>query len=156
MYTSPRDNYAWQAKAGDQTVGSIVCKAERELEDDPYTGYIAMLAVDTAFRKHGIGKAQAFESRGSAGQMPLRKIRVRVLLVVAELMRPRMSLGAHLAVHPFAHPHRARDLSHHRVIAAGTSLALKAIEAMRDLGCEEVSMRAIAPPPPPDHGWWSS
>ncbi|CAN0402912.1 unnamed protein product, partial [Laminaria digitata] len=62
------------AKAGDQTVGSIVCKAEREMEDDPYTGYIAMLAVDTAFRKHGIG----------------------------------------------------------------TSLALKAIEAMRDLGCEEV------------------
>eukprot|EP00904_Undaria_pinnatifida_P007424 jgi/Undpi1/3811/HiC_scaffold_16.g07180.m1 len=62
------------AKAGERTVGSIVCKAERELEDDPYTGYIAMLAVDTAFRKHGIG----------------------------------------------------------------TSLALKAIEAMRDLGCEEV------------------
>lgn len=50
-------NYTWQAKAGDQTVGSIVCKAERELEDDPYTGYIAMLAVDTAFRKHGIGEA---------------------------------------------------------------------------------------------------
>lgn len=37
-------------------MGSIVCKAERELEDDPLTGYIAMLAVDTTFRKHGIGK----------------------------------------------------------------------------------------------------
>lgn len=45
-----------QAKAGDRTVGSIVCKAERELEDDPLTGYIAMLAVDTTFRKHGIGE----------------------------------------------------------------------------------------------------
>ncbi|CAM9173358.1 unnamed protein product [Ectocarpus sp. 4 AP-2014] len=62
------------AKAGDRTVGSIVCKAEREVEDDPLTGYIAMLAVDTSFRKHGIG----------------------------------------------------------------TALASKAIEAMRDLGCEEV------------------
>ncbi|CAM9403681.1 unnamed protein product, partial [Hapterophycus canaliculatus] len=47
------------AKAGERTVGSIVCKAERELEDDPLTGYIAMLAVDTAFRKHGIGTALA-------------------------------------------------------------------------------------------------
>lgn len=37
-------------------MGSIVCKAEREVEDDPLTGYIAMLAVDTSFRKHGIGK----------------------------------------------------------------------------------------------------
>lgn len=37
-------------------MGSIVCKAERELDDDPLTGYIAMLAVDTTFRKHGIGK----------------------------------------------------------------------------------------------------
>lgn len=37
-------------------MGSIVCKAERELEDDPLTGYIAMLAVDTTFRKHGIGE----------------------------------------------------------------------------------------------------
>lgn len=45
-----------QAKAGEATVGAIVCKAERELEDDPYTGYIAMLAVDTTFRKHGVGK----------------------------------------------------------------------------------------------------
>ena len=45
-----------QAKAGDHTVGTIVCKAERELEDDPLTGYIAMLAVDTTFRKHGIGE----------------------------------------------------------------------------------------------------
>lgn len=45
-----------QAKAGDRTVGSIVCKAERELEDDPLTGYIAMLAVDTTFRKHGVGE----------------------------------------------------------------------------------------------------
>lgn len=45
-----------QARAGDRTVGSIVCKAERESEDDPYTGYIAMLAVDTAYRKHGIGE----------------------------------------------------------------------------------------------------
>lgn len=45
-----------QAKAGERTVGSIVCKAERELDDDPLTGYIAMLAVDTTFRKHGIGE----------------------------------------------------------------------------------------------------
>lgn len=37
-------------------MGTIVCKAERELEDDPLTGYIAMLAVDTTFRKHGIGE----------------------------------------------------------------------------------------------------
>lgn len=46
----------FQAKAGDRTIGSIVCKAERELEEEPYTGYIAMLAVDTAYRKHGIGQ----------------------------------------------------------------------------------------------------
>lgn len=47
-----------QAKAGEATVGAIVCKAERELEDDPYTGYIAMLAVDTTYRKHGIGERE--------------------------------------------------------------------------------------------------
>lgn len=45
-----------QARVGDRTVGSIVCKAEKDLEDDPYTGYIAMLAVDTVYRKHGIGE----------------------------------------------------------------------------------------------------
>lgn len=45
-----------QARVGERTVGSIVCKAEKEMDDDPYTGYIAMLAVDTTYRKHGIGE----------------------------------------------------------------------------------------------------
>ncbi|CAM9737138.1 unnamed protein product [Ascophyllum nodosum] len=52
-------NLCFVAKADDLTVGAIVCKAERELEDDPFTGYIAMLAVDTSYRKHGIGTALA-------------------------------------------------------------------------------------------------
>ncbi|CAM9392073.1 unnamed protein product [Chrysoparadoxa australica] len=42
------------ATAGGKTVGTIVCKAD-ENEDGTKYGYIAMLAVDKNFRKHGIG-----------------------------------------------------------------------------------------------------
>lgn len=52
-------NLCFVARVGERTVGSIVCKAEKEMDDDPYTGYIAMLAVDTTYRKHGIGTALA-------------------------------------------------------------------------------------------------
>lgn len=49
-------------------MGSIVCKAERELGDDPYTGYIAMLAVDTSYRKLGIG--ELYSGRAIGGKHP--------------------------------------------------------------------------------------
>ncbi|CAM9953470.1 unnamed protein product, partial [Discosporangium mesarthrocarpum] len=50
-----RPQFLNQARAGGRTIGAIVAKAEREHEQDPLSGYIAMLAVDTAYRKHGIG-----------------------------------------------------------------------------------------------------
>lgn len=43
-----------QAMIKDQCVGTIVCKLA-EHKSGPYRGYIAMLAVDTSFRKKKIG-----------------------------------------------------------------------------------------------------
>lgn len=42
-----------QAFAGDACVGAIVCKLDKHGES--LRGYIAMLVVDKAFRKHSIG-----------------------------------------------------------------------------------------------------
>ncbi|KAH8303766.1 hypothetical protein KR018_001539, partial [Drosophila ironensis] len=46
------------AKDGDRYVGVIVCKVEMSVEM-VLEGYIAMLAVDVAYRKRGIGKTLA-------------------------------------------------------------------------------------------------
>lgn len=43
------------AMVGDQCVGTIVCRLERESRTQLMSGYIAMLAVDSNFRKRGIG-----------------------------------------------------------------------------------------------------
>ena len=44
------------AMVGGEMVGCIVCKASRGAgPDGAYAGYIAMLAVKTSYRKHGIG-----------------------------------------------------------------------------------------------------
>jgi peptide alpha-N-acetyltransferase len=44
------------AMVGGEMVGCIVCKASRGAgPDSAYAGYIAMLAVTTSYRKHGIG-----------------------------------------------------------------------------------------------------
>ncbi|KAG5184929.1 acyl-CoA N-acyltransferase [Tribonema minus] len=42
------------ALAGQDIAGVVVCKAERD-QDERYCGYIAMLAVETDYRHHGIG-----------------------------------------------------------------------------------------------------
>ncbi|CAM9166582.1 unnamed protein product [Choristocarpus tenellus] len=52
-------NLCFIARAGGRTVGTIVGKAEHEHDKEPLSGYIAMLAVDTEYRKHGIGTALA-------------------------------------------------------------------------------------------------
>lgn len=45
---------ALQAFSGDTLVGSIVCK-EDKTRKERIRGYVAMLAVDKLYRKHGIG-----------------------------------------------------------------------------------------------------
>lgn len=49
------------AMLDDRMVGTIVCKAERNT-DGVYSGYIAMLAVEKEYRKHGIGSALVQQS----------------------------------------------------------------------------------------------
>ncbi len=47
---------SFQAKAGDKTVGVVVCKTDGEIcSAMEKRGYIAMLAVDTHHRRRGIG-----------------------------------------------------------------------------------------------------
>ncbi len=46
----------FQAKAGEKTVGVVVCKADGEIGYAmEKRGYIAMLAIDTHHRRRGIG-----------------------------------------------------------------------------------------------------
>ncbi len=48
--------HSFQAKAGEKTVGVVVCKADGESGlNMEMRGYIAMLAVDTHHRRRGIG-----------------------------------------------------------------------------------------------------
>ena len=49
------------AMLDDRMVGTIVCKAERNTHG-VYSGYIAMLAVEKEYRKHGIGSALVQQS----------------------------------------------------------------------------------------------
>ncbi len=47
---------SFQAKAGDKTVGVVVCKTDGEIGSSmEKRGYIAMLAVDIHHRRRGIG-----------------------------------------------------------------------------------------------------
>jgi hypothetical protein len=58
-----------QAYAGSQVVGTIVGKADKEGPDSPLRGYIAMLAVETEYRRHGIGEPEG-ASACYAGALP--------------------------------------------------------------------------------------
>ena len=51
-------NLCFLAMVDGVMIGTIVCKAERT-DKGAYRGYIAMLAVEKEYRKHGIGNKQA-------------------------------------------------------------------------------------------------
>ncbi|ETV95485.1 hypothetical protein H310_10956 [Aphanomyces invadans] len=60
VYTYRYFLYSWPelcilARSGGTVVGAIVCRLEKS--PGVLKGYIAMLAVDKAFRKHGIGSS---------------------------------------------------------------------------------------------------